>query len=383
VLKRASPAAEFPPGLFCSIHDASGGMTFSDAVAMMPSTIAVFYEHPDWFRPLFAELDRRGLPYERLNAASHIFDPGESAVPWSLVFNRASPSAYLRGHVQTTFYTLHWLRHLERLGVPVVNGSEIYALELSKATQLDLLAALGLPYPRARVINHPSRAVAASRGLRYPVLVKANVGGSGAGIVRYDSEVALADAVRAGQVSLGVDGTALVQEAVPLRGGHITRVETLAGKYLYAIDVYPAVGSFDLCPADACQTTDGVELVRGACAVDAPRTGLRVEGTTPPREIIEQVEHIARATRLDVGGIEYFVDDRDGRHYFYDINALSNFVADAVNVVGFDPFVNLVDYLEQRAEGGGRGAGRAFAGTASLSSGSAAVPALRPPPPAL
>jgi hypothetical protein len=43
------------------------------------------------------------------------------------------------------------------------------------------------------------------------------------------------------------------------------------------------------------------------------------------------------------------VDDRDGRHYFYDINALSNFVADARSVVGFDPFVSLVDYLEHRA----------------------------------
>ena len=346
----------------------------------MASTIAVFHEHPDWFRPLFAERDRRGLSYERLDAAAHLFDPSERAVPWSLVFNRASPSAYLRGHAQTTFYTLHWLRHLERLGVPIVNGSEVYALELSKATQLDLLNSLGLPYPRARAINDPSRAVAASRGLRYPVLVKANVGGSGAGIVRYDSEVALADAVRAGQVSLGVDGTALVQEAAPLRGGHITRVETLAGKYLYAIDVYPATGSFDLCPADACQTTDGVELVRGACAVDAPRTGLRVEGTLPPREIIEQVEHIARASKLDVGGIEYLVDDRDGHHYFYDINALSNFVADAVNVIGFDPFVALVNYVEDRAGGGGRRAERAFAGTASLSGGSGAVSTLYAPP---
>jgi hypothetical protein len=148
---------------------------------------------------------------------------------------------------------------------------------------------------------------------------------------------------------LGIDGTALIQEAAPLRDGHITRVETLNGEYLYAIDVYPAVGSFDLCPADACQTTGGVELVRGACAVDAPKTGLRVEGTTPPRHIIEQVERIARESQLDVGGIEYLVDDRDGKHYFYDVNALSNFVADAENVIGFDPFTRLVDYLEERA----------------------------------
>jgi hypothetical protein len=316
--------------------------------------IAVFHEHPDWFRPLFAELDRREIEYVRLDAASHRFDPWERESPYSLVVNRASPSAYLRAHGQTTFYTLHWLRHLERIGVPVVNGAHVYGLEISKAAQLDLLNELGLPSPRAIVINDASQAPAAAAGLRFPVLVKANVGGSGAGIVRYDTPEALATEVAAGRVTLGVDGTALVQESAPLRDGHITRVETLGGKYLYAIDVYPAVGSFDLCPADACQTTDGVELVRGACAIDAPKTGLRVEGTTPPAEIIAEVERIAQASKLDVGGIEYLVDDRDGKHYYYDVNALSNFVADAPNVVGFDPWVPFVDYLVREAGRGTR-----------------------------
>ena len=313
--------------------------------------IAIYHEHPDWFRPLFAELERRGMVYERLDAAAHVFDPSEIDSPWSLVFNRASPSAYLRGHAQATFHTLHWLRHLDRIGVPVVNGHEAYAFELSKATQLDLLRELGLPFPRARVINHPSRALDATQGFRFPVLVKANIGGSGAGIVRYDTREALADAVAAGTVDLGVDSTALVQESAPLRDGRITRVETLGGHFLYAINVYPPQNSFDLCPADACQTTNGVELVRGACAVDAPKTGMRVEAAQPPAEIIAQVERISRAANIDVGGIEYLVDDRDGQHYFYDINALSNFVADAPNVVGFDPFVKLVDYLEARIEG--------------------------------
>lgn len=312
--------------------------------------IAVYHEHPDWFRPLFTELEKRGIPFERLDAAAHLFDPAESTVPWSLVFNRASPSAFLRGHAQSTFHTLHWLRHLERLGVPVVNGADAYTFELSKATQLDLLRQLGLPFPRARVINNATRALDAAKGFRFPVLVKANVGGSGAGIVRYDSAEALADAVAEGTVELGVDGTALVQESAPLRDGHITRVETLGGRYLYGINVYPPQNSFDLCPADACQTTNGVELVRGACAIDAPKTGMRVEGTTPPAEIIKQVEQISKATRIDVGGVEYLVDDRDGKHYFYDINALSNFVADAPNVIGFDPWVKLVDYLEARTD---------------------------------
>jgi hypothetical protein len=183
------------------------------------------------------------------------------------------------------------------------------------------------------------------------VLVKANIGGSGAGITKYETASALERAFARGEVTLGIDGVALVQEAAPLRGGHITRVETLNGRYLYAIKVYPATGSFDLCPADACQTTTGVELVGAACAVDAVKTGLRVEGYTPPAGIIEQVERISRFTGLDIGGIEYLVDDRDGKHYFYDVNALSNFVADAPNVIGFDPWKNFVDYIEQRAAG--------------------------------
>jgi len=311
--------------------------------------IAIYYEHPDWFKPLFAELERQRLHYARIDAASHLYDASEPAPPYALVFNRASPSAYTRGRGQTTWFTLDWLRHLERLGTPVANGSRPYALELSKAAQADLLARLELPFPRSIVINDPARALEAAGLLRYPVLVKANLGGSGAGITRYESHEALAGAVAKGDVKLGLDGTALVQESAPLRDGHIVRVETLDAKYLYAIRVFPAAGSFDLCPADACQTTNGVELVRGACAVDAPRSGLRVEAYEPPREIIRDVERIARGARLDVGGIEYLIDDRDGKPYFYDVNALSNFVADAPNVIGFDPWVPLVEYLARRA----------------------------------
>ena len=162
--------------------------------------IAIVHEHPEWFRSLFAALDAREVPYVRLDAASLAFDPGATALPWSLVVNRASPSAYLRGHGTATFHVQHFLRHVERLGVPVVNGSHVYGLELSKASQLDLLAALGLPFPRSVSINDAALAPRAAEGLRYPVLVKANVGGSGAGIVKYETPEALAGAVARGEV---------------------------------------------------------------------------------------------------------------------------------------------------------------------------------------
>ena len=52
---------------------------------------------------------------------------------------------------------------------------------------------------------------------------------------------------------------------------------------------------------------------------------------------------------IDIGGVEYLIDE-DGDLFYYDINALSNFVADAPRVIGFDPFAKLADYLVREAE---------------------------------
>src|SRR6202044_4014072 len=131
------------------------------------------------------------------------------------------------------------------------------------------------------------------------------------------------DDIDAGTISFGMDHTALVQEFIPARGGFITRVETLGGKYLYAIKVHLTGETFDLCPADICQTSTGQSL-ENACVVEASKAGLKVEGYEPAARVTSDIERIVRAAGIDVGGIEYIVDDRDGNIYYYDINALSN-----------------------------------------------------------
>lgn len=319
-----------------------------DNIYMKPFVIS--HEHPDWFKPLFAELEKRGIPYKTVNPAAHHFSIEEPAPGFALFFNRMSPSAYLRNGIQGTFYTLNYLKHLENQGVRVINGYKAFTYETSKALQLLLLQQLGIKYPRAHVANHVSQLEAAAKGLRFPVVVKANIGGSGAGIEKFDSLEALREAVADNRIDFGVDHTALVQEFIPARGGYITRVETLGGKYLYAIRVYTSGESFNLCPADICQTTGGQELVRNACALDAPKNGLKVEAYTPPADVIRNIETIVQKSGIDVGGIEYIIDDRDGEVLYYDVNALSNFVADAVNVIGFNPHERLVDFLEQAAQ---------------------------------
>ncbi len=309
--------------------------------------LAILYEHPAWFEKVFAELDRRGVGYVKLHAPEHSFDPGSRDPSWPVLFNRMSPSAWRREHGSGLFYTLSYLGYLESLGTRVVNGSTAFRHELSKALQLSLLRSLELPFPKSRVIHAPEQAPRAARDLRFPVIVKPNVGGSGAGVVRFDRPEDLQRAVEGRQLTLGFDHVALVQEFLPARGGFITRVETLNGRYLYGIRVYLSGQTFDLCPADICQTTGGQELAAPGCVVEASKAGLRVEGYEPPAAIVRAVESITRGAGIDVGGVEFLVDDRDGQVYYYDVNALSNFVADAPTVVGFDPFVRLVDFLEE------------------------------------
>jgi glutathione synthase/RimK-type ligase-like ATP-grasp enzyme len=249
-----------------------------------PLPLAIYYEQPNWFKPLFAELDRRGTPYVKLFAPDHFYSPEDHPEEkYSLVFNRMSPSAWNRDHGDQIFYTLGFLEHLESRGVKVINGFKAFSSELSKAGQLTLMDSLGIAYPKARVIHRPAQAEAASEGLRWPIVVKPNIGGSGAGVKRFDGMSQLRAAIAAptgspDALQFGLDSTALVQEFIPAQDAHIVRVEVLNGKFLYAIKVHITGETFDLCPADICRTTTGTDLNRAACAIDAPKSGITVEG---------------------------------------------------------------------------------------------------------
>jgi glutathione synthase/RimK-type ligase-like ATP-grasp enzyme len=174
--------------------------------------------------------------------------------------------------------------------------------------------------------------------MTFPLLVKANIGGSGAGIVRYSSADELRASIADRMIPHSVDQVLLVQDYVPPRGGSILRLETLGGKFLYAIEVESSGESFDLCPADACLAQPG-------------RKAIRMLAVTPAKELIEAAERIARRARLDLGGIEVVIDGRDGTPRFYDINAMSNFVADPLNVLGWDPHDRLIDFLQTQLKG--------------------------------
>lgn len=302
--------------------------------APVSADLAILYEHPQWFQPLFAALDRRGLRYTPVKLTGHAFDPADRSVPAPVVLSRVAQSSFLREPEHPIFYAEALLDHWSSCGARVLNGAEVLAIDSSKARQLSLISSLGLQVPETRAVHRVRDLADAAEGMRYPLLVKANIGGSGAGIVRYSSREELLTSIADGTIPSSIDQVLLLQDYVPPRGGMITRIETLGGKYLYAIEVESGGDSFDLCPADACVAQPG-------------RAAIRMASVDPSAEIIGAAERIAQAAGLDVGGVEVLIDDRDGSARFYDINALSNFVANPLDVLGWDPHDRLVDYLEQ------------------------------------
>jgi hypothetical protein len=136
-------------------------------------------------------------------------------------------------------------------------------------------------------------------------------------------------------------------EVDPERG--IVRMEFLGGELLYAMRVV-SHGAFNLCPSEACNPEGGGD---SHCEVPATRPARPVEFFPypgVPAIAVETGRRLAAEGGLDVCGIEY-LEARDGRLIFYDINANSNLRTPIGQAFGFDPFERVADYLERKIAG--------------------------------
>lgn len=301
--------------------------------------LAVLFEHPQWQKPLFAALERRGLRYAAVDLKKAAFSDAEAPLA-PVYFNQASPSAYVRGNARAVPYALAYMRALQLRGVRVLNGADAFALELSKTAQAALLRRLGVPAPRTWTFNDLEAIRAREHEIAFPVLLKPEQGGSGARIVLLETFGELATLLENDPDYWLPDNLLLLQEYFPTDPAKgIVRMEFLGGELLYAMRVV-SHGRFNLCPAPMCN----------------PEGGATVE-FHPFREVPAQAvawgKRIVAAARLDVAGIEY-LEARDGRLVFYDINANSNLRPSIGQAFGFDPFERVVDFLarEVRAQEG-------------------------------
>ena len=311
--------------------------------------LIVLHEHPEWQKPLFAALERRGVDFEPFDVTRAAF--GNADAPRArLYFNQASPSAYLRGNTRAVPLALACMRTLQQLGARVLNGADVFALELSKSVQATLLRTLNIDTPRSFTFNEAQALRPFANQITWPALLKPDQGGSGARIQVVESLDEVEAIFRRDPAIWQPDNLFLLQEYLPHDPEQgIVRLEFLGGELLYAMRVRTH-GRFNLCPSPVCNPDDG----EGVCAVPAhqPVEGPPVEFSAypeVPREAVETARRIVRAAGLDVGGIEY-LETPDGRRVFYDINANSNLRPSVAEAFGFDPFERVVDFLTAQLE---------------------------------
>lgn len=278
---------------------------------MQPFVIS--HQHPDWIKPLFVALEKRGIIYKTENPARHYFAIEDKTPRYGIFFNSMSPDVYLKNcGVQEIFHILSHLKHLENHCVRVINGYRAFAHETSKSLQLILMQQLGIKHPKTHVASDVLQMEAASTGLRFPIVIKANVGGNADLFKPFQSIEEIREAIKNKQTGSTTNHTILLQELIPARGGYTHRVETLGGKYFYAVR----------------------------------KNESRADAYIPPAEVVKTVETIVQMAGVDIGGVEYLIDDRNGDVLYYEVNTHADFVPNVADVIGFDPFDRVADYLE-------------------------------------
>ncbi|WP_432790942.1 alpha-L-glutamate ligase [Brevibacterium sp. K11IcPPYGO002] len=281
--------------------------------------VHIIHDNQEWIAPFTDALDRLGVAHVEWLLPETTIDLAAEP-PAGLFWSRLSASAHTRTDPQVKEYGRAVLDWLAAAGRRVINGRDVYELEVSKIRQHRELAGQGLDVPRTAAAFGSQALVEAAAGFTPPFITKHNQGGKGLGVRRFDSLAELeaaADEFAPGGTNAPIDGITLIQEYVQPAQPFITRAEFIGGRFHYAVRVDVSGGSFELCPADAC------EVPGAGASPDVPQFARRndVTAATP---LIARLETLLSGLGIEIAGIE-FIETADGREVVYDINTNTNY----------------------------------------------------------
>lgn len=312
--------------------------TRTPPLSSQASCVAILYENDAWLGDLFEELDNQRVPFEpvRLDDAAVLLD---EAPLYPTVFNRVSPSSYIRGHGPAIGFAKSMLDLIAANGRRIINDGRAFRYETSKAAQMLLFQRLGVAAPRTLLFNSTGRVLKEARSLTFPALLKPNCGGSGAFIRHVKSYEHLAHLLESEDDLFGPDHLLLLQEYVSTRDGSVVRIEFIDGQLICAMRAFPT-NTFNLCPAESCERT-------AADPESSQKAAVRFEPYPDiPPDSVAQAREIAREANVEVGGVEY-IEAVDGTRVFIDINASSVYRHEVCDALGTNAVGSLVEFISR------------------------------------
>ena len=216
----------------------------------------------------------------------------ESGAEWSAIYRDQKldkPDVIIpRTGSETSYFTLAVLRHFERQGVAMVNGSAAIEAVADKLHTLQILAASGIPIPKTILGKFPVDVDVVERELGFPVVVKTLKGTRGSGVLLCANREQFHDLANLlDGASPGADF--IFQEYIAASHGRDVRVLVVNGAVIAAMERRAPEGGFK----------SNISLGGHAARFE------------PPPAMEELAIHVTRTLGLDVAGVDILLD-QDG-----------------------------------------------------------------------
>ena len=200
----------------------------------------------------------------------------------------------------TTYFIKAIIRHLERLGVVLINGSAAIDTVKDKLYTQQILGESNLPVPKTLLVRHPINVDFVENNIGFPIIVKTLSGSFGTGVFLAENKRQFQDLIKLAEIT-SKSYNIIVQEFIKDSWGRDIRVFVLNNK---------VVGCMMR------QATDGdfrANITRG--------------GEGIPYQITEEIEWLggesARLLHLDIAGVDLLFDN--GSYRVCEVNSSPGF----------------------------------------------------------
>jgi len=200
----------------------------------------------------------------------------------------------------TTYYIKAILRHLERLGVILINGSASIDTVKDKLYTQQILGESNLPVPKTLLVRHPINLDWVEKNLNFPVIIKTLSGSFGAGVFLAETKKQFEQLLKMAEITKP-SYNIIVQEFVKDSWGKDIRVFVLNGKVIGCM---------------MRQATD-----------DDFRANITRGGNGIPYQVDADIEWLggesARLLNLDIAGVDLLFDN--GGYRICEVNSSPGF----------------------------------------------------------
>ena len=200
----------------------------------------------------------------------------------------------------TTYFIKAIIRHMERLGVVMINGSESIDAVKDKLYSQQILGQSNLPVPNTMLVRHPINLELIEKNLSYPIIVKTLSGSYGAGVFLVEDRKQFRQLMKMAELTKP-SYNIIVQEFIQDSYGKDLRVLVVNGKVVGCMMRQAVDGDFR------------ANLTRGGEAI--------------PYQIDENIEWLggecARLLNLDIAGVDLLFNN--GSYTICEVNSAPGF----------------------------------------------------------